>query len=59
MGGVVSGDKGPAIPSLLQDKEAGKAKVNISFIKIIASLNKVMEEIKALREIMRAFTRSL
>ena len=59
MGGVISGKKGPAIPFPLQDKEAGKAKVNTSLINIIINLNKVREEVKTLREVMHVFTRSL
>ena len=48
MGGIISGGKGPAIPSLLQNKEAGGVKANINLIKIITGLNKVKEKIKAL-----------
>ena len=59
MGGVVSGGKGPVIPFLLRDKEAGGAKVNTGLIKIITGFNKVKKEIKALREIIRIFTRNL
>ena len=55
----MSGGKGPAVPFLLRDKEAGGAKVNTGFIKIIASLNKVKEEVKTLRKAMRALTRNL
>ena len=58
MGNVISGGKGPAIPSLLQDKEAGRAKVNTGLIKIIAGFNKVKEKVKTLREIISFFTRS-
>ena len=47
MGGVISGGKGPAIPSPLQNREAGKVKVNTGLIKIIINLNKVKKEIKA------------
>ena len=47
MGGIISGGRNPVIPSLLQNKEAGKAKANTNLIKIIAGLNKVKEEIKA------------
>ena len=54
----MSGGKGPAIPSPLQNKEAGRVKVNISFIKIITGLNKVREEVKAFREIISFFTRN-
>ena len=59
VGGIISGRKNPAIPFPLQNKKAGKAKVNTGLIKIITNLNKVKEEIKALREIIRAFTRNL
>ena len=59
VGGVMSGGKGPAIPSLLRDREAGKAKTNINLIKIITGLNKVKEEIKTLREAISFFTRNL
>ena len=47
MGGVIFGGKGSVIPFLLQNKEAGKAKVNTDLIKIIINLNKVKKEIKA------------
>ena len=43
----MSGGKGPVIPFLLRDREVGGVKVNINFIKIIASLNKVKEEVRA------------
>ena len=56
VGGVISGGKGPAILSLLRNKEAGKVKVNIGLIKIIVNLNKVKEKIKTFREVIRAFT---
>ena len=59
MGNVISGGKGPAIPFLLQNKEAGGAKVNTGLIKIVIGLNKVKEEIKTLREVIFFFTRSL
>ena len=52
----MSGGKGPAILSLLQNKEVGKVKVNTGLIKIIANLNKVKKEIKTLREIISFFT---
>ena len=48
-GGVISGGKGPVIPSPSQNKEAGR-------IKVLTALNKVREEVKAFREAMRAFT---
>ena len=51
-GGVISGGKGPAVLSLLRDKEAGRVKVFIT-------LNKVREKIKTLRKVMRILTRSL
>ena len=47
MGGIISGGRGPVIPSPLRDKEAGKAKINIGLIKIITGLNKVREKVKA------------
>ena len=59
MGGVISGGKGPVILFPLQNKEAGGAKVNTGLTKIIAGLNKVKEEVKTLREVMRTFTRNL
>ena len=46
VGGIISGGKGPVILSLLRNKEMGGVKININFIKIIAGLNKVREEIK-------------
>ena len=52
MGGVISGGKSPVILSLLQNKEAGKAKVNTGLIKVIINLKKIKEEIKTLREII-------
>ena len=48
MGGIISGEKGPAIPSLLQNQEAGGIKINTGLIKIIIGFNKVKEKIKAL-----------
>ena len=59
MGGVISSGKGPAILSLLQNKEAGGVKANIGLIKIIISLNKVKEKVKTLREIIFFFIRNL
>ena len=56
MGGVISGGKGPVIPSLLQNREAGKVKTNTGLIKIIASLNKIKEKVKTLREVISFFT---
>ena len=51
----MSGGKGPAVLSLLRDKEAGKVKANINLIKIITGLNKIKEEIKILREVIFFF----
>ena len=51
----MSGGKGPAVPFLLQNKEAGKVKINTGLIKIIAGLNKVREEIKTFREVIFFF----
>ena len=45
----MSGGKGPVIPFLSQDREAGGAKV-------ITGLIKVQEEVKTLREVMYVFT---
>ena len=59
MGGVIFGGKGPVIPFLLQDQEAGKVKVNINLVKIIIGLNKVREEVKTLREVISFFIWSL
>ena len=59
VGGIISGGKGPVIPSLLQNKKAGRVKANISLIKIITGLNKVKEEIKTLREVISFFIRNL
>ena len=59
MGGIISGGKGPAVPSLLQNREAGGVKANTGLAKIIASLNKVREEVKALRKAISFLTRSL
>ena len=58
MGGVIFGGKGPVIPFLLRDKEAGKIKANTGLIKIIINFNKVKEEIKTLREVIFFFIRS-
>ena len=55
-GGVISGGKNPAVPSLLRDKEAGGAKVITGFIKIITSLNKVKEKVKTTLKIISFFT---
>ena len=59
VGGAVSGGRGPAVPFPLRDREVGGAKANINLIKVVIGLNKVREEIKALREIISFFTRSL
>ena len=59
VGDAVSGRKDPAIPSPLRDREAGGAKIDTGFIKIITGLNKVREEVKTLREVIRIFTRNL
>ena len=55
----MSGGKSPAILFLLQNKEAGGVKVNTGLIKIVIGLNKVKEEVKALREVMFFFIWSL
>ena len=55
----MSGRKGPVIPSLLQNKEAGGAKANTGLIKIIINLNKVKEKIKTFWEIISFFIRNL
>ena len=55
MGNIISGGKGPVIPSLLRDKEAGGAKVNTGLIKIIIGLNKIKKKIKTLREVISFF----
>ena len=55
----MSGGKGPVIPSLLKNKEVGGVKINTNLIKVIINLNKVKEEIKALREIISFFTWNL
>ena len=59
MGGIIFGGKNPAILSLLQNKKAGKVKVNINLIKIIINLNKVKEKIKPFREVISFFTWNL
>ena len=55
MGGAISGRKGPVVPSLLQNKKVGGAKVHTGFIKIITGLNKIKEKVKALRKAIRVF----
>ena len=59
VGGAMSGGKGLVVPSLLRDKEAGKAKVNINLVKIIINFNKVREEVKTLRKVIFSFIRNL
>ena len=59
MGGVIFGGRDPVILFLLQNKEAGKVKVNTSLIKIVIGFNKVKKEIKTLREVISFFTQSL
>ena len=59
MGNVISGGKNPAVPSLLRNKEAGRAKANTGLIKIIINLNKIKEEIKTLREVISSFIQNL
>ena len=59
MGGIISGKKGPAIPSPLQNKKAGGAKANINLIKIITNLNKVKEKVKTLQKVISSFTWNL
>ena len=51
----MSGEKSLVIPFLSRDKKAGKVKIIINLIKMIASLNKVREEIKTLQEIIYFF----
>ena len=51
----MSGGKGPVIPFLLRDREAGGVKTNIGFIKVITGFNKVREEVKAFREVVSFF----
>ena len=58
VGNIISGGRNPAVPSLLRNKEAGKVKANTGLIKIVISLNKIKEKVKALREVMSFFTRS-
>ena len=58
IGGAVFGEKGPVIPFLLRDREAGKVEINTGLIKVIVGLNKVREEVKTLWEIISFFTRS-
>ena len=48
VGGIIFGEKGPTIPSLLQNKKVGVAKINTNLTKIITSLNKDQKKIKTL-----------
>ena len=59
VGGVISGGKGPVIPSPLQNKKAGGAKANTNLTKIVTNLNKIKKEIKTLQEIISSFIRNL
>ena len=59
VGGVVSSGKGPVIPFLLRNKEAGGVKVNTGLIKVITGLNKVKEKVKTFREVISFFTWNL
>ena len=47
VGDAISGGKGPTIPSPLQNKKTGEAKINTNLTKIVINLNKVREKIKA------------
>ena len=55
----MSGGRNPVIPFLLRNKKAGGVKVNTGLIKIVTSLNKIREKVKALREVVFFFIRSL
>ena len=55
MGGVISGGRDPVILFLLQDREAGKVKINTGLIKIVINLNKIRKKIKTLWEIIFFF----
>ena len=55
VGGIIFGGRNPVIPFLLQNKEAGGAKANTNFIKIVINLNKIKEKIKALRKVISFF----
>ena len=48
MGGIIYGGRGPAVPFLLRDREAGGAKVNTGLVKIIIGFNKIREKVKTL-----------
>ena len=56
VGGVIFGGKGPVVPFLLQNKEAGGAKINTGLIKVITGLNKVKEKVKTFQEVLSFFT---
>ena len=56
MGGVISGGRGPAVPSPLRNREAGGVKANTGLVKIVINLNKVKKKIKTLREAVFFFT---
>ena len=47
MSGIISGGRNPVIPSPLRNRKAGGVKINTGLIKVIISLNKVKEKIKA------------
>ena len=49
------GERGPVIPSLLQNQEASGVKIIISLIKIITGFNKVREKVKIFREVVFFF----
>ena len=51
----MSGGRGPVVPFPLRDREVGGVKANTGFIKVIIGLNKIREEIKALREVVFFF----
>ena len=56
VGGIISGGKNPAVPSLLRDREIDGAKVNTNLIKIITNLNKIKKKIKTFWKIISSFT---
>ena len=49
---TISGGRGPAVPSLLRDRETGGAKVN-------TGLAKVKEKVRSLREGINAFIKAV
>ena len=51
----MSGGRGPVVLSPLQNKEAGRVKINISLIKVVINLNKVKKEVKTLQEVISFF----